>query len=111
MEELHQAHDQVPQENYVVISVFAGHGILKLGTQWLVTNEFDEYDGFYKLLDVEHKMRNLSEAYTNGYIITIFACCRELYDHTFMCGGIPKETAIHKKLIRASSMSPMEVTT
>ena len=59
-----------------MISVFAGHGILKLGQQTLVTNEFDEIEGFYKLLDVEHKMRTLSEMYTNGYIITIFACCR-----------------------------------
>ena len=40
--ELHEAHDSNPQEDIVVISVFAGHGILKNGTQWLVANEYDE---------------------------------------------------------------------
>ena len=46
-EELHIANVQVPQHDIVVISVFAGHGILKLGTQTLVTNEYDKEEGFY----------------------------------------------------------------
>ena len=29
-------------ENVLIISAFAGHGILKNGTQFLVTNEFDD---------------------------------------------------------------------
>ena len=99
-EELHIANVQVPQHDIVVISVFAGHGILKLGTQTLVTNEYDKEEGFYELLDVEYKMRTLSELYTNGYIITIFACCRQLYDHKEMKDGKPKRVADRMKKFR-----------
>ena len=49
-------------------------------------------------------MRTLSEMYTNGYIITIFACCRQLYDHKEMCGGKPKKVADRmKKLVKLQS--------
>ena len=81
----------------MVFSVFAGHGILKLGTQTLVTNEFDEHEKFYKLIDVEHKMRYLSESYTNGYIITVFACCRQLFDYKEMCNGKSKKSVLEIK--------------
>ena len=60
----------------------------------IVTNEFDDDEKFYKLLDVEYKMRLLSDLYTNGYIITIFACCRELYNHETMCNGVEKKEAL-----------------
>ena len=73
-----------PPESIVIISVFAGHGILKNGTQTLVLNEFDETTQFYKLLDAEHKMRLLSDMYCNSYIIAIFACCREIFDYESM---------------------------
>ena len=49
-------------------------------------------------------MRTLSEMYTNGYIITIFACYRQLYDHKEMCGGKPKKVADRmKKLVKLQS--------
>ena len=37
-------------------------------------------------------MRELSRTYSNGYFITIFACCRQLYDFREMCGGVKKES-------------------
>ena len=75
-----------------------------------MTNEYDEHEQFYKLLDAEHKLRSLSDSYTNGYFITIFACCRELYDHNIMCDGLSKEFAKSaRKLKRVSSMSPTKV--
>ena len=42
-----------PQVNYVVVWLFAGHGILKEGTQHLVFNEFDKTKSWYKLLPFE----------------------------------------------------------
>ena len=49
-------------------------------------------------------MRTLSENYTNGYIITIFACCRQLYDHREMSGGKRKKDANRmKKLVKLQS--------
>ena len=45
-------------------------------------------------------MRTLSELYTNGYIITIFACCRQLYDHKEMKDGKPKKVADRMKKFR-----------
>ena len=49
-------------------------------------------------------MRTLSENYTNGYIITIFACCRQLFDHKEMCGGKPKKVANRmKKFVKLQS--------
>ena len=42
-----------PPESYLVIILFAGHGILKDGMQMLLYNEYDQATGFYKLLKAE----------------------------------------------------------
>ena len=54
-------------------------------------------------------MRALSDSYTNGYIITIFACCRELYDHTTMCNGVTKKQAKRGILWKSSSLAANKV--
>ena len=82
--QLAEAAESNPPRNILVVSVFAGHGILKNGTQTLVLNEYDQESEFYKLLEAEHKMRLLSDMYSNSYIIAIFACCREIFDFETM---------------------------
>ena len=83
-----------PVENYFIVFLFAGHGILKDGMQAMLYNEYDEASAFYKVLTAEAKLRLWSEIYPNAYIVGIFACCRQLYDHTTMTGCISKERAI-----------------
>ena len=77
--------------NYLVVILFAGHGILRDGMQSLLFNEYDPKTGFYKLLKVEAKLRVWAEIYPNLYTIGIFACCRQLYDPEIMSGFISKE--------------------
>ena len=84
-----------PVEKTLLLFLFAGHGILKDGIQWLLLNEFEEKTGFYKLLNAEGKLRFWAEIYPNAYIIGIFACCRQLYDHKTMSGCISKKKAKH----------------
>ena len=75
--------------NYVVILLFAGHGILKDGMQALVLNEYDNKTGFYKLFKAEDTVRKLSYVFNlNSYFICSFACCRELFDPVRMKGCI-----------------------
>ena len=88
---LREGKKKVPKENYLVIFLFAGHGILKDGTQMMLYNEYDKRAGFYKMLQAEAKLRTWAEIYPNSYVIGIFACCRQNYNHATMTGCISKE--------------------
>ena len=97
-----------------MIFLFAGHGLMQEGQQVLLYNEFDARDKFYRLLRAEAKLRTFAEIYPNSYIISIFACCRQMHDPTWMkgqCLSIDEYKqmiaeneevvkAIHEKLIR-----------
>ena len=65
-----------PIDKYLVIFLFAGHGLMVEGQQNLLYNDFDPKEKFYKLLRAEAKLRTFAEIYPNSYIISIFACCR-----------------------------------
>ena len=60
-----------PIEKFLIIFLFAGHGILKDGLQALLFNEYDEKTGFYRLLTAEAKLRLWSEIYPKN---PIFPC-------------------------------------
>ena len=79
-----------PPENYLVIFLFACHGVLYEGNQSIVLNEYDNSTKWYKLFAVEKKLRMWAEIYPNAYIIGIFACCRQLWDSEEMTGLISK---------------------
>lgn len=83
-----------PVENYLVIFLFAGHGVLRDGMQAMLYNEFDNRCNFYKFLMAEKKLRGWAEIYPNSYIIGIYACCRQLYNPQAMSGCIEKHTAL-----------------
>ena len=51
-------------------------------------NEFLSKKGFYKLFGAEECLRNLAQKYSNAYLVTIFACCREILLVSKHCGGV-----------------------
>ena len=69
-----------------MILLFAGHGLLKDGQQVLVMNEYDESTRFYKLFKAENKLRTWALIFPNAYLISIFACCRQIYEKEKMEG-------------------------
>ena len=72
----HKFKPNTPQLN---IFFFACHGIDKNANQHIVLNDFDKKAKFYALHPSEVIIRCLSEQKKNGYFISIFACCRELF--------------------------------
>ena len=82
--------------NYLVIYLFAGHGILRDGMQSVLLNEYSKRDKFYKMFKAEAAIRLQGTHYPNSYIIGIFACCRQLYNQKAMTGMISKEEAIER---------------
>ena len=62
-----------------MICLFAGHGVLKDGAQCLIYNEYVAKTNFYRVLTAEKVVRGTADAYTNAYMVCIFACCRQLY--------------------------------
>ena len=49
-------------------------------------NEYDESTRFYKLFKAEAKLRAWASIFPNAYLITIFACCRQIYQKDEMEG-------------------------
>ena len=49
-----------PDENYVVIHLYAGHGMIMQGRQVVLMNEFNKSSGFYKVLGVEADVREIA---------------------------------------------------
>lgn len=70
-------------EKYIIIFLFAGHGLQKNGMQEMVYNEFDEKKRFYRTFKAEIKLRSFAEIYPNSYVIGIFACCRQPFEYVW----------------------------
>ena len=85
--------ESTPQVKYVVIWLFAGHGILKDGYQHLVFNEYDKISSWYKMLNFETQIRLIAAQYENSYMITIFACCRQNHKEADMSGCVSRDEA------------------
>ena len=80
-------------KKYLVICLFAGHGMIQSGTQVLLTNEYDETKQFHKFIMAEQCMRSLACANENVYIIGLFACCRQIYNPAIHCNMVSKAKA------------------
>ena len=81
--------------NFVIIQLFACHGIHHKGTQYVALNELDkEIKTFYKLFPAETKTRDFANQFQNTYMISIFACCRELPEDSW---GLNKQREHHMK--------------
>ena len=68
-----------PQKKFAVFCILAGHGIQRLGTQWILTNEYNEETKFYKMYSAEDTMRTFAENYSNSLSVGFFVCCRQNY--------------------------------
>ena len=55
------------QTNFLVLYVFAGHGMLAYGKQVLLLNEYNEETGYYKWWGIEGEVRNVGERFPNSY--------------------------------------------
>ena len=78
--ELRESKKKKPADKHLLVFLFAGHGVLRDGMQFLIYNEYNKREGFYQMLSAEAKLRSWAEIYPQTYIIGIFACCRQLYD-------------------------------
>ena len=65
-----------PPKKYLLVCLWAGHGMVKSGKQVLLTNELDKRSKFYKMIQAESMMRAIASLYDNVYIVSLFACCR-----------------------------------
>ena len=65
----------------------------------MLVNEYDPKKGFYKLFNAEEKIRLMASLCKNSYMITIFACCRQLYDEKKMQGYFSKTQIAEEKKI------------
>ena len=63
------------------------------GMQAYVLNEWDPSNKYYKIFNAEKKVRALAESYYNTYNISIFACCRMLYNSKTMQGMMSLDEA------------------
>lgn len=52
-----------PMDKFLIIFLFAGHGLQKDGMQAMLYNEYDKSTGFYKLFRAEQKLRSYAEIY------------------------------------------------
>ena len=83
-----------PEKKFAVVILVAGHGIQLSGQQSVVINAFDKKTRFYRLWPVENDIRNWTEKYSNAYVVSFFACCRELHSvtrHSGCYGGTSEE--------------------
>ena len=80
IDRIKQGSKKIPKVNYLVIWLFAGHGVLRNGMQTILFNELDKRNGYYKMFNCEAVIRDIAAKYSNSYMITIFACCRQLYN-------------------------------
>ena len=92
-----QAGDKLKiKRRYLVIYLFAGHGVLFKGMQGFLLNDFDESKKFYRILGAEEKIRVLAENFGNSYHIGVFTCCRMLETAVKMSGMLSYAEAKEK---------------
>ena len=75
-----------PDTKFLILYVFAGHGMNVKGQQVVLLNEFDKATNWYKMLNVEAKIRVIAQMNPNSYQLAFFACCREIYEKTYHIG-------------------------
>ena len=79
-----------PERKFLIVHVFACHGIQMDGKQMAVINDWEKSTTFYKMWPAEADIRDGAKKYSNGYFIGFFACCREIFNpkrHRDLIGG------------------------
>ena len=65
-----------PEKKILFLQFYSGHGMTYSGEQVLLSNEFDDKNEWYKMINVEWMVRNSAEFCSNVYFLSIFACDR-----------------------------------
>ena len=86
-----------PKDTILILRCFACHGMIQDGRQIILTNEFEKSRQFYKVLGVEQNIRENARNFSNAYLITIFACCREIRSPGIHTGGFDKAYVLAKQ--------------
>ena len=68
-----------PNEMILALFCYASHGMIKDGRQVIILNDCSEKESFYRSFGAEENMRTGARTFSNAYIVSIFACCREIY--------------------------------
>ena len=55
--ELRESKKMKPPEKHLIVFLFAGHGVLRDGMQFLIYNEWNKREKFYHMLSAEAKLR------------------------------------------------------
>ena len=82
-----------PETKHFGLFLYAGHGMIRDGTQYILLNQLDKKAGFYVMHSVELKIRALSKTCLNSYIVAIFACCRQNFSPKKHCGFLGRAVA------------------
>ena len=69
-----------PDKKFLVIYVFACHGMQMDGRQVAVVNSFNKKITSYHLWGAEADIRERASKNKNAYLLGIFACCREIFN-------------------------------
>ena len=56
-----------PNKNFLIVYVFAGHGMNACGKQVMLLNDYDEKTGFYKMFGAEAEIRDIACSHPNSY--------------------------------------------
>ena len=64
--------------------------------QAVIVNEFNKRLGYYKLWYVENMIRGFARRHSNSFHLSIFACCREVFENNKDCVPGPFNVAINK---------------
>ena len=56
-----------PNTNFLIVYVFAGHGMDAFGKQVMLLNEYNKKTGFYRMFGAEAEIRDIASKYPNSY--------------------------------------------
>ena len=79
-----------------IVWCFACHGVQANGMQAVVVNEYNQRLRYYKLWYVENMIRKFARSHPNSFHLSIFACCREVFENNKDCVPGPYNVAIDK---------------
>ena len=67
------------RETYAVLFLIAGRAVIKDGATMYVLNEYDEKNQFYRLLEIEELLKQMSIQLTNTFVLALFSCNRQFF--------------------------------
>ena len=97
-----------PNETFLIVWAFAGHGMQVNGRQALLINTWDRKTAFYCMWVVETEIRTLAKDNHNTYSVALFACCREIHStqkHNVLFGGTEQQALAHFDVLSLTELT------